>query len=70
MVAELENLNRRLDEKQKENEESAKFLQEKFENLANKILDQKSTKFIEINKENLKNVLQPLDKDIREFEKS
>jgi DNA recombination protein RmuC len=69
MVAELENLNRRLDEKQKENEESAKFLQEKFENLANKILDQKSTKFTEINKENLKNVLQPLDKDIREFRK-
>jgi DNA recombination protein RmuC len=69
MVAQLENLNRRLDEKQKENEDSAKLLQEKFENLANKILDQKSAKFTEINKENLKNVLQPLDKDIREFRK-
>ena len=69
LVAKIEDLNRRLAEKQKENEESAKWLQEKFENLATKILDQKSAKFTELNKENLKLVLQPLDKDIREFRK-
>ena len=69
LIAKIEDLNRRLSEKQKENEESAKWLQEKFENLATKILDQKSAKFTEINKENIKLVLQPLDKDIREFRK-
>ena len=40
-------------------------MQERFENLANKILEQKSAKFTETNKENLKNVLGPLDKDIK-----
>ena len=69
LVARIEDLHRRLGEKEKEHEESAKWLQEKFENLANKILDQKSAKFTEINKENIKLVLQPLDKDIREFRK-
>jgi len=69
LIAKIEELNRRLSEKQKENEESAKWLQEKFENLATKILEQKSAKFTELNKENIKLVLQPLDKDIREFRK-
>ena len=46
-----------------------KQMQERFENLANKILDQKSAKFTEANKENIKNVLEPLDKDIRTFRK-
>ncbi len=67
--AQTEDLRRRLEEKDKEHEESAKWLQEKFENLAARILDQKSAKFTELNKENLKLVLQPLDKDIREFKK-
>ena len=62
-------LNRRLEEQVKEQEVLQKQMQEKFENLANKILDRKSAKFTEINKENLKNVLQPLDKDIRDFRK-
>ena len=62
-------LARRLEEHQKEQEEAAKRMQEKFENLASRILDQKSAKFTEMNRENLKLVLQPLDKDIREFRK-
>ena len=45
-------------------------MHERFENLANKILDQKSAKFTEANKENLKIVLEPLDKDIRNFRKN
>ena len=69
LTTRVDELNRRLKEKEKEHEESAKWLQDKFENLANKILDQKSSKFTEINKENIKLVLQPLDKDIREFRK-
>ena len=44
-------------------------MHEKFENLANKILDQKSAKFTEANKENIKSLLEPLDKDIRNFRK-
>ena len=69
LITRVEELNRRLKEKEKEHEESAKWLQDKFENLATKILDQKSSKFTEINKENIKLVLQPLDKDIQEFRK-
>ncbi len=62
-------LNRRLEEQLKEQEVAQKQMQEKFENLANKILEQKSAKFTEANKENLKHVLEPLDKDIKEFRK-
>ena len=62
-------LKRKLDEQIKEQEEAAERMQERFENLANKILDQKSAKFTEANKENLKNVLGPLDKDIKAFRK-
>ena len=62
-------LNRKLDEQIKEQEGAAKRMQERFENLANKILEQKSAKFTEANKENLKNVLGPLDKDIKAFRK-
>lgn len=69
LLTHTEDLNRRLKEKEKEHEESAKWMHEKFENLATKILEQKSAKFTELNKENIKVVLQPLDKDIREFRK-
>ena len=41
-------------------------MHEKFENLANKILEQKH-KFTEKNKENIQTLLEPLDKDIRNF---
>jgi len=62
-------LNRKLDEQIKEQEGAAKRMQERFENLANKILEQKSAKFTEANKQNLRNVLGPLDKDIKAFRK-
>ena len=62
-------LNRRLEEQVKEQEAAHKQMQERFENLANKILEQKSAKFTEANKENLKHVLEPLDKDIKAFRK-
>ena len=62
-------LHRKLEKQVIEQEEAAKRMQERFENLANKILDQKSAKFTEANKENLKNVLGPLDKDIKAFRK-
>lgn len=38
-----------------------------FENIANKILDTKTEKFTELNKTNLKTILEPLGKNITEF---
>ncbi|NMH26100.1 DNA recombination protein RmuC [Flavobacterium solisilvae] len=60
-------------ERNKEQKEEVEKLQEKFtkefENLANKILEEKTTKFTEQNKENLKNILSPLQDKIQLFEK-
>ena len=64
-----EELNKKLESQISEQEKMAKQMQERFENLANKILDQKSAKFTESNKENIKSLLEPLDKDIRNFRK-
>ena len=64
-----EELNKKLESLMAEQEKNAKQMQERFENLANKILDQKSAKFTESNKENIKSLLEPLDKDIRNFRK-
>lgn len=62
------NLEEKLAEQKKELEDiQAKFTKE-FENLANKILDDKSRKFTEQNKENIGNILDPLKEKIREFE--
>jgi len=44
-------------------------MHEKFENLANRIFEKKTEKFSDLNQEKLKVMLQPLDKDIREFRK-
>jgi DNA recombination protein RmuC len=60
-------------ERNKEQKEEVEKLQEKFtkefENLANKILEEKSNKFTEQNKENMKNILSPLQEKIQLFEK-
>jgi DNA recombination protein RmuC len=40
-----------------------------FENIANKILETKTQKFTDLNKENLKGILEPLGKNIDEFKK-
>ena len=64
-----EELNKKLEDKLLEQEQAAKLMHEKFENLANKILEQKSNKFTEKNKENIQTLLEPLDKDIRNFRK-
>jgi len=50
------------------NQLQEKFTKE-FENLANKILEEKTSKFTEQNKENLKNILTPLQDKIHLFEK-
>ena len=60
-------------ERNKEQKQEVEKLQEKFtkefENLANKILEEKTNKFTEQNKENLKNILSPLQDKIQLFEK-
>ena len=60
-------------ERNKEQKQEVAQLQEKFskefENLANKILEEKTNKFTEQNKENLKNILSPLQDKIHLFEK-
>ena len=62
----------KLEEKLSENKTEIEQLQEKFtkefENLANKILEEKSNKFTEQNRENLKNILNPLQEKIKVFE--
>jgi DNA recombination protein RmuC len=60
-------------ERNKEQKDEVEKLQEKFtkefENLANKILDEKSNKFTEQNNLNMKNILTPLQDKIQLFEK-
>jgi DNA recombination protein RmuC len=60
-------------QRNKEQKDEVEKLQEKFtkefENLANKILEEKSSKFTEQNKENMKNILSPLQDKIQLFEK-
>ena len=62
-----------LEEKLRENKAEVEKLQEKFtkdfEILASKILEEKSSKFTEQNKENIKNILNPLQEKIQTFEK-
>ena len=61
------------DEKIAKNKEELNTIQEKFtkefENLANKILEEKSTKFTEQNKLNITSILNPLKEKIEVFEK-
>ena len=76
--AELMSTNRVLEERlsnqQSQYEAQLKLLQDakqslsqEFENLANRILDEKTLKFTEQNKNNLKEILSPFDAKIQEF---
>ena len=66
---EYSNLQQKAQEQKEEVEQlQARFTKE-FENLANKILEEKSNKFTEQNKENIKNILNPLQEKIQLFEK-
>lgn len=67
--SEINYLQKKLEEHQKEVENLQKKLTNDFEVLANKILEEKSTKFTNQNRENIKNILEPLEKKIQTFEK-
>jgi len=65
----FENLLERHKEQKKELVEVQEKFTKEFENLANKILEEKTSKFTEQNKENLKSILSPLQDKIQLFEK-
>jgi DNA recombination protein RmuC len=62
-------LNHNLETQKKEIEELGKKFNTEFELIANKILETKSEKFTELNKTNLKTLLEPLGQNITEFKK-
>ena len=66
--SEIKNLQLKLEEHQAEVENLQKKFTNDFEVLANKILEEKSNKFTEQNKENIKNILNPLQEKIKGFE--
>ena len=66
---EFENLQQQNIKRDTELEERQEQLRKDFELLANKILEEKSEKFTLQNKENIKNILDPLQEKIKTFEK-
>ncbi|MCB4798760.1 DNA recombination protein RmuC [Neotamlana laminarinivorans] len=66
--SEFENLQQQNLKRDKELEERQEQLRKDFELLATKILDEKSEKFTIQNKENIKNILSPLQEKIKTFE--
>ena len=67
--ADMENLQLKNEEQKEEVEKIQEKFTKEFENLANKILDEKSTKFTEQNQLNIRNILNPLQEKILLFEK-
>ncbi|GAB1309216.1 DNA recombination protein RmuC [Urechidicola sp. KH5] len=66
--SEIENLQNKIAENKKEVEQLQEKFTKEFENLANKILDEKSNKFTEQNQKNIKTILEPLQEKIKTFE--
>jgi len=62
------NLIQKLDEQKAELENLQEKFTKEFENLANKIFEEKSSKFTNQNKENLIDILKPLQEKIKDFE--
>ncbi len=69
LETELKNSTKKILENNKELEKIQDKFTKEFENLANKILDEKSLKFTEQNKLNITNILTPLKEKIEGFEK-
>ncbi len=62
-------LNEKLETQKKEIEELAKKFNTEFENIANKILEEKTQKFTAQNQSNLEQILKPLGENIDQFKK-
>ncbi|WP_404814785.1 DNA recombination protein RmuC [Rasiella rasia] len=67
--AEFDNLEQKNREQKAEVEKLQEKFTKEFENLANKILDEKSSKFTKQNKDNIDIILKPLQEKIEKFEK-
>lgn len=65
----LRTMQQRLEEQKKEVGEMHVLLTDQFKNLANEILEDKSQRFTEANRNNLEKILTPLNKDIEAFRK-
>jgi len=68
LKSDFENLQEKLVEQKAEVEELQQKFTKEFENLANKIFDEKTTKFSEQSKTNLAEILNPLKEKIFEFQ--
>ncbi len=68
VTAENKNLEKRLNEQKGELEQLNKKFTTEFENLANRILDEKSQKFTDQNRLNLDIILNPFKEKLKEFE--
>lgn len=69
LTANNNSLNEKLETQKGEIENLRKQFNIEFENIANKILDEKTQKFTELNKENLTTILKPLGDNIEIFKK-
>ncbi|MCF8233980.1 MAG: DNA recombination protein RmuC [Bacteroidales bacterium] len=67
--SDFEHLQQKLMDQKQEVEGLQEKFKTEFKNLANEILDEKTKKFTQSNKENLGEILKPLGEKIREFEK-
>lgn len=63
-------LNEKLEKEKKDIENLGKKINTEFENIASRILDVKTEKFTALNKSNMKDILEPLGKNIDEFKKT
>jgi len=66
--AAIKGLNEKLDSQKEDLENIQEKFTKEFENLANKVLEEKSVKFTEQNRENIKHILNPLQEKIKHFE--
>ncbi len=67
--ADIENMQLKNSEQKQEVEKLQEKFTKEFENLANKILEEKSLKFTARNEKNIKDILTPLNEKIQHFEK-
>lgn len=63
------NLEEKINDKSKEFEEARKKSLAEFENIANKLFDEKTSKFSKQSKENIEQLLTPLKENLKEFKK-
>jgi DNA recombination protein RmuC len=68
-LADVKHASEKLENQKKDIEQMQELFREKFENLANSILEDKTKKFTEVNRVKLEEILNPLKDRIRDFEK-